>query len=227
MKTVFHWMALLAFTALIGIQAQSAEDVIADVDLADSEEVGVLHTEKGDLVMRYFPDVAPNHVENMKKLIKDGFYDKTRFHRIIPNFMIQGGCPNTKEDDQNAWGSGSPGHNVKAEFNVKPHVRGTLSMARSNNPDSAGSQFFVCHARAASLDNQYTVFGHLVYGYKTLDTIITAPALPRGREQSLPVKPIAITKAEIMTWGDYKKSAESEKKEEVKPEEKPEEKPKE
>lgn len=227
MKTALQWFVLLACTGLIGLQAQSAEDVIADVDLADTEEVGVLHTEKGDLVLRYFADVAPLHVESMKKLIKEGFYDHTRFHRIIPNFMIQGGCPNTKEDNKEMWGRGGPGHNVKAEFNPKPHVRGTLSMARSNNPDSAGSQFFVCHARAVSLDNKYTVFGHLVYGYKTLDTIITAPSIPNlSGEKSLPVKPVAVTKAEIMTWGDYKKSLEAEKKEEAKPEA-AEEKPKE
>jgi peptidyl-prolyl cis-trans isomerase B (cyclophilin B) len=105
---------------------------------------------------------------------------------------------------------------VEAEFNAKPHVRGTLSMARSSDPNSAGSQFFICHARAASLDNKYTVFGQLVYGYKVLDTIITAPAIPnRGGENSLPVKPVVVNNAEVTTWGEYKKSLESGEKTEV------------
>ncbi len=219
MKPAFRLLLLFACVVFMGMAAQSAEDVIADVDLADDVEVGVLHTEKGDLVLRYFPDVAPKHAENMKSLIQKDFYNGTRFHRIIPGFMIQGGCPNTKEDDKSKWGTGSPGHNVKAEFNKKPHVRGTLSMARSSHPDSAGSQFFICHARAPHLDGQYTNFGQLVYGYKTLDTIVTAPRLPGG-EGSSPVKPIAIQDAEVITWGEYKKSLEEKPKVEEKSEEK-------
>lgn len=222
MTEVFRWITLFALTAMIGLYSHSAEDVIADVELPDDEVVGVLHTEKGDLVLRYYPDVAPKHVENMQKLIKDGFYDGTRFHRIIPGFMIQGGCPNTKDlNKKNLWGTGSPGTNVNAEFNAKPHVRGTLSMARSSNPNSAGSQFFVCHARAASLDRQYTVFGQLVYGYKVLDTIINAPSIPnRGGEKSLPVKPVVVKNAEVTTWGDYKKAMDSAEKTEDAEEEK-------
>lgn len=109
-------------------------------------EVAILTTSAGEMVLEFWPDVAPGHVENFKKLARQGFYDGTCFHRVIRDFMIQGGDPNTKDDSkQRLWGTGGPGHQIKAEFNDKPHVRGVLSMARSNDPNSAGSQFFICH----------------------------------------------------------------------------------
>ncbi|HSF08646.1 MAG TPA: peptidylprolyl isomerase [Nitrospirales bacterium] len=128
----------------------------------------------GDIHLRLFPDVAPNHVQNMVKLAKEKFYDGTTFHRVIPNFMIQGGDPNSKEHDRSRHGMGGPGHRVNAEFSSKPHKRGTLSMARSQDPNSAGSQFFICVADSSFLDGQYTVFGEVVSGMETVDRIVSA-----------------------------------------------------
>ena len=112
------------------------------VDISPDEEVAVLHTSMGTIVLQFYPDVAPKHVENFKKLTREKFYDGVKFHRVIKGFMIQCGCPNTKKDNDRAWGIGGPGYKVKAEFNERPHLPGTLSMARSGDPNSAGSQFF-------------------------------------------------------------------------------------
>lgn len=128
----------------------------------------------GDIHLKLFPDVAPNHVQNMLKLAKEKFYDGTTFHRVIPNFMIQGGDPNSKDHDRSRHGMGGPGHRVNAEFSSKPHKRGTLSMARSQDPNSAGSQFFICVADSSFLDGQYTVFGEVVSGMETVDRIVSA-----------------------------------------------------
>lgn len=126
----------------------------------------------GEIVLRFFPDVAPNHVNNFVTLAKQGFYDGTTFHRVIPGFMIQGGDPNSKNPDRSTHGMGGPGYRIKAEFNSRPHKRGTLSMARANDPDSAGSQFFICVADANFLDWQYTVFGEVVSGMDVADKIV-------------------------------------------------------
>ncbi|MGH7206233.1 MAG: peptidylprolyl isomerase [Nitrospiraceae bacterium] len=126
----------------------------------------------GEVVLKFFPDVAPNHVKNFLKLAKEKFYDGTTFHRVIPGFMIQGGDPNSKSPDRSSHGMGGPGYQVKAEFNSKPHKRGILSMARSNDPDSAGSQFFICMADAHFLDWKYTVFGEVVSGMDVADKIV-------------------------------------------------------
>jgi peptidyl-prolyl cis-trans isomerase B (cyclophilin B) len=128
----------------------------------------------GAIHLKLFPDVAPNHVQNMVKLAKEKFYDGTTFHRVIPNFMIQGGDPNSKDHDRSRHGMGGPGHRVNAEFSSKPHKRGTLSMARSQDPNSAGSQFFICVADSSFLDGQYTVFGEVVSGMETVDRIVSA-----------------------------------------------------
>jgi peptidyl-prolyl cis-trans isomerase B (cyclophilin B) len=128
----------------------------------------------GDIVLRFFPDVAPNHVTNFVKLANEKFYDGTTFHRVIPGFMIQGGDPNSKGQDRGSHGMGGPGYKVKAEFNSKPHKRGILSMARANDPDSAGSQFFICVADANFLDWQYTVFGEVVSGLEIVDRVVAA-----------------------------------------------------
>src|ERR1044071_4680482 len=133
--------------------------------MSDTREVAVLNTSEGEMVLEFWPDVAPKHVENLKKLAREGFYDGTCFHRVIKGFMIQGGDPLTKDEANiGRWGTGGPAHRVKAEVNDKPHVRGVLSMARSNDPDSAGSQFFICHKDARFLDKQYTAFGKLLKG---------------------------------------------------------------
>src|ERR1700752_4387210 len=121
------------------------------------EEVAVIKTNVGEMAVGFWPDVAPKTVENFKSLAKKGFYDGTAFHRIVKGFMIQGGDPLTKDPrSEHSWGTAGPGHKVKAEFNEKPHVRGVISMARSQHPDSAGSQFFICLADARVLDRPYT-----------------------------------------------------------------------
>jgi peptidyl-prolyl cis-trans isomerase B (cyclophilin B) len=135
----------------------------------------MIETRLGSIELKFFPDVAPNHVNNFIELAKKGFYDGTTFHRVIPKFMIQGGDPNSKNSDKSKHGMGGPGYTVKAEFNDKPHKRGTLSMARSQNPDSAGSQFFICVADAPFLNKQYTVFGEVVSGMEVVDKIVGQP----------------------------------------------------
>ena len=145
-------------------------------------EVAILTTSAGEMVLEFWPDVAPGHVENFTKLAKQGFYDGTCFHRVIKDFMIQGGDPNTKDDaKQHLWGTGGPGYQIRAEFNDKPHVRGVLSMARSQNPNSAGSQFFICHGDPRFLDRQYTAFGKLIKGDDVLEKIATTPTVPGDR----------------------------------------------
>jgi peptidyl-prolyl cis-trans isomerase B (cyclophilin B) len=151
--------------------------------------VATMRTTVGDMTFEFFPDKAPGHVKNFVDLAEKGFYDGTIFHRVIPGFMIQGGCPEGS-------GRGGPGYNIPAEFNDTRHQRGVLSMARSQNPNSAGSQFFVCHGDARSLDGQYTAFGRLTQGESTLDKIASAPTVPGG-EGSKPKDPVKITKVEI------------------------------
>jgi peptidyl-prolyl cis-trans isomerase B (cyclophilin B) len=140
-----------------------------------SETKAVIETKFGNMELQFFPDVAPNHVKNFIDLAKKGFYDGTLFHRVIPEFMIQGGDPNTKNPDRSKHGMGGPGYTLKAEFNDKPHKKGTLSMARASDPNSAGSQFFICVAPASFLDKQYTVFGEVVSGMEVADKIVSQP----------------------------------------------------
>ncbi|MBI1911875.1 MAG: peptidylprolyl isomerase [Deltaproteobacteria bacterium] len=139
------------------------------------EKRAVIETKFGEIEIKFFPDEAPKHVENFVNLSKQGFYDGTIFHRVIPGFMIQGGDPNTKGPDKSTYGMGGPGHNVKAEFNDIPHRRGILSMARSQHPDSAGSQFFIVVKDSPFLDGQYTVFGEVVKGMEVADKIVNSP----------------------------------------------------
>ena len=140
-----------------------------------AETSAVIETKLGNIELKFFPDVAPNHVKNFIDLAKKGFYDGTIFHRVIPGFMIQGGDPNTKSPDRSKHGMGGPGYAVKAEFNDKPHKRGTLSMARAADPNSAGSQFFICVAPASFLDKKYTAFGEVVAGMEVADKIVSQP----------------------------------------------------
>jgi peptidyl-prolyl cis-trans isomerase B (cyclophilin B) len=150
----------------------------------------IIETKFGSMEIRFFPDKAPKHVENFIKLAKSGFYDKTIFHRVIPGFMIQGGDPNTKnEKDKAQYGMGGPGHRVKAEFNDRPHVRGTVSMARTSDPDSAGSQFFIVVKDTPHLNGQYTVFGEVVKGMEVADKIVSQPQ-DRG---NMPLERIEMT----------------------------------
>lgn len=145
---------------------------VSSIVLAATEEVAVIQTTMGEIVFKFFPDVAIKHVENFKKLANSGFYDNTTFHRVIPNFMIQGGDPNSKDDDRANDGMGGPGYTIKAEFNSKKHVRGIVSMARSSHPDSAGSQFFICVADAPFLDGKYSIFGEVIKGMDIVDKIV-------------------------------------------------------
>jgi peptidyl-prolyl cis-trans isomerase B (cyclophilin B) len=161
----------------------------------NTNEVAVIKTSEGEMVLEFWPDVAPGHVKNFIELAKKGFYDGTCFHRVIKGFMIQGGDPLTKDPAMEArWGTGGPGYQIKAEFNNKSHTRGVLSMARSQDPNSAGSQFFICHDRATFLDGQYTAFGKLIKGDDVLQKINTTETRPGDR----PVKRMAIESIKIV-----------------------------
>ena len=135
----------------------------------------VVNTNLGNIQFELLSDIAPETVRNFIKLAKSGFYDGTLFHRVIPKFMIQGGDPNTKEADKSTWGTGGPGYNIKAEFNSRSHLRGIVSMARSSDPDSAGSQFFIVTSDSTFLDREYTVFGQVVDGMDIADKIVNLP----------------------------------------------------
>jgi peptidyl-prolyl cis-trans isomerase B (cyclophilin B) len=153
--------------------------------MSNNNEVAVIKTTEGDMVLEFWPDVAPGHVENFKKLANQGFYDGTCFHRVIKGFMIQGGDPNTKDPKkESSWGMGDPGYKIKAEFNDRHHDRGVLSMARSQDPHSAGSQFFICHGDPHFLDKQYTAFGKLIKGDDVLEKIGTTPTHPGDRPKT-------------------------------------------
>ena len=131
-----------------------------------------IETNFGKISFKLLPDLAPETVRNFEKLAKDGFYNGTLFHRVIPGFMIQGGDPNTKTDNKSSWGMGGPGYNVKAEFSSRSHLRGIVSMARAQDPDSAGSQFFIVTTDSTFLDRQYTVFGEVTEGMDVADKIV-------------------------------------------------------
>jgi peptidyl-prolyl cis-trans isomerase B (cyclophilin B) len=136
----------------------------------------IIKTKFGDIEMKFFSDVAPKHVENFIKLAKGGFYNGTIFHRVIPGFMIQGGDPNTKDSlKRDTYGQGGPGYSVKAEFSDIPHKRGIVSMARANDPDTAGSQFFIVVEDSRFLDNKYSVFGEVIKGIGVADKIVNLP----------------------------------------------------
>ena len=160
------------------------------------QDVAILDTNLGEIDIAFFPDKAPNTVKNFEDLAKKGFYDGTKFHRVIPNFMIQGGDPNSKGDDRSVMGTGGPGYSIKAEFNDVSHVRGIVSMARSSDPDSAGSQFFIVVKDSTFLDHQYTAFGHVIKGMDIADKIV---ALPRDqRDNPLPANPAIIKSIKIV-----------------------------
>jgi len=159
-----------------------------------STELAIIKTAQGVIKIAFWPEVAPKTVENFKKLARQGFYDGTAFHRILKGFMIQGGCPNTKQGASGFPGTGDPGYKIKAEFNDRHHDRGVISMARAQHPDSAGCQFFICHGDAGFLDRQYTAFGKLVAGDDVLEAIASVPVTsgPGGREKSQPVGRVAV-----------------------------------
>ena len=165
-----------------------------------SNEVAVIKTNEGEMVVQFWTDAAPNTVENFKKLARQGFYDGTIFHRIVKQFMIQGGDPNSKDPaKENSYGQGGPGYQIKAEFNDHSHDSGVISMARSSDPDSAGSQFFICLAPVRRLDHQYTTFGKLIKGDDVLEKIGDAPVIKNSMgEPSKPTKRVVIESIKIV-----------------------------
>jgi peptidyl-prolyl cis-trans isomerase B (cyclophilin B) len=169
-------LVLLLMTVVVGVTGEIRSRTFTKEEIQRMEKTtAVIKTKFGDITVKFFPKVAPNHVKNFIDLAESGFYNGTVFHRVIPGFMIQGGDPNTKGPDRARYGMGGPGYNVKAEFSNLPHQRGTLSMARAALPDSAGSQFFICAAPAPSLDGKYTVFGEVTSGMEVVDKIISQP----------------------------------------------------
>ena len=178
----------------------AAQPAAKDAAKPDAVEVAVLKTSEGEMVLEFWPEVAPGHVENFKKLARKGYYDGTCFHRVIKGFMIQGGDPNTKDESKKTqWGQGGPGYMIKAEFNDRPHVRGVVSMARSQDPNSAGSQFFICHGNPRFLDRQYTAFGKLIKGDDVLEKIATTPTHPQDRpDKRMGIESIKIVPADSM-----------------------------
>jgi len=165
------------------------------VEPVTENDIAVMETTKGTMKIRFFPDVAPKHCENFKRLANSGFYDGTLFHRVIPGFMIQGGDILSRDANRANDGTGGPGWTVPAEFNKKRHVKGILSMARSNDPNSAGSQFFICADRAAHLDGKYTVFGEVIENKDVIDAIVNVPKDKRDN----PLEPVRILKVRVIT----------------------------
>jgi peptidyl-prolyl cis-trans isomerase B (cyclophilin B) len=172
---VFALCMSVTASAQQGAQAPKKTPVAKGDAKKMSETKAIIETKFGNITLKFFPDVAPGHVKNFIDLAKKGFYDGTTFHRVIPGFMIQGGDPNSKNPDKSKHGQGGPGYTIKAEFNAKPHKRGTLSMARAGQPDSAGSQFFICVKDSSFLDKQYTVFGEVESGIEVVDKIVSQP----------------------------------------------------
>ncbi len=159
--TILIWMAVVMVAG--GVSPVLAEDI------------AVIETQYGNIEVEFFSDKAPGHVKNFKTLAKTGFYDGTLFHRVIPGFMVQGGDPNSKSADRSRHGMGGPGYSIKAEFNDVKHERGVLSMARSQDPNSAGSQFYICVQDSFFLDGQYTAFGRVIEGMDVADKIVNEP----------------------------------------------------
>lgn len=181
--------------------SESKDGAKAAVAASSPKEVAVIKTTEGEMVVEFWSDVAPKTVENFKKLAKDGFYDGTAFHRIVKGFMIQGGDPKTKDPSaEGLYGTGGPGYMIKAEFNSRKHVRGVLSMARSQQPDSAGSQFFICLEPASSLDGKYTAFGKLIKGEDVLMKIGDIPTKMNkyGSEKSVPEKRVGVESVKLV-----------------------------
>jgi len=163
------------------------------VATAHSGEVAVIETSMGVIEITFMPDKAPGHVKNFQTLARDGFYNGTTFHRVIPGFMIQGGDPNSRDADRSRHGTGGPGYSIKAEFNDVSHARGIVSMARSRHPDSAGSQFFIVVKDSPFLDGNYTVFGKVIQGMDVADKIVATPRDDRDN----PLEPVVIKSVRI------------------------------
>jgi len=185
---------LLVIAGLLGLNMAEAKD----------KEVAVITTKFGDMVIEFYDKEAPNHVKNFKKLAASGFYDGTTFHRVIPEFMIQGGDPNSKDNDRSNDGPGGPGYSINAEFSNIHHDRGIVSMARSADPNSAGSQFFIVVKDSRFLDNKYTVFGKIIAGMTVADKIVNV----KRDERDNPYAKVDM-KVKIMSYDEYLASQKS------------------
>src|SRR5437764_8277113 len=195
-------LALLLTSAVFAADKKKEEKT----PMNSSNEVAVIKTSEGDMVGQFWTDPATNTIEKFKKLARQGFNDGTIFHRIVKEFMIQGGDPNSKDPaKENSYGQGGPGYNIKAEFNDHPHDQGVISMARSSDPDSAGSQFFICLAPVHRLDHQYTTFGKLIKGEDVLEKIGNMPVERNAQgEPSKPTKRIVIENIKIVPMDSVK-----------------------
>jgi peptidyl-prolyl cis-trans isomerase B (cyclophilin B) len=191
----------IALAVLLTSSVFAAEEKKAETTpMTAPNEVAVIKTSEGDMVVQFWTDAAPKTIENFKKLARQGFYDGTIFHRIVKEFMIQGGDPNSKDPaKENSYGQGDPGYKIKAEFNDHSHDRGVISMARSQDPDSAGSQFFICLAPVHRLDHQYTTFGKLIKGQDVLEKIGDIPVTKNSMgEPSKPTKRVVIESIKVV-----------------------------
>jgi len=193
-------LSVLAVALLLSSALFAAEENQGNPPMNASNEVAIIKTSEGDMVVRFWNDATPNTIENFKKLARSGFYDGTIFHRIVKGFMIQGGDPNSKDTGkETSYGEGGPGYKIKAEFNDRSHERGVISMARSSDPDSAGSQFFICLASVPRLDHQYTTFGKLIKGDDVLGKIGDMPVTRSSSgENSKPTKRVVIESIKIV-----------------------------
>src|SRR6266498_1712357 len=201
MKLLF--CCLIASTLVAAVVAEEQKEASP---MNTSNEVAVIKTNEGEMVVQFWTDAAPNTIENFKKLARQGFYDGTIFHRIVKGFMIPGGDPNSKDPTkESAYGEGGPGYKIKAEFNNHSHDRGVVSMARGPDPDSAGSQFFICLAPVRRLDGQYTTNGKLIKGADVLEKIGDTPVERNAQgEMSKPTKRIVIESVKIVPAASVK-----------------------
>ncbi len=212
-----HLLALLLPLVLVTACAPDAKETSANAATPSptpataANDVAVIETSKGRLVVEFWPDVAPKTVANFEKLARAGFFNGTAFHRIVDGFMAQGGDPLTKDPTKEAlWGTGDPGYKIPAEFSDRKHIRGVLSMARSADPNSAGSQFFLMLGAAPHLDGQYTAFGKVIEGEDTLAKIAATPVvMARNGELSKPTERVEIQSVTIVPAGEPLKPAPS------------------
>ena len=200
------------------VPAASEKAAVKPTPKPAADEVAVLETSKGKMVVEFWDKEAAQTVNNFKKLARQGFYDGTGFHRIIKNFMIQGGDPNSTNPNAANLGTGGPGYTINDEFNTHNHVKGVLSMANTGGPNSAGSQFFIMHGTAPSLDGHYTAFGHLVAGMDVLDKVANTPCGPNPSnpgENSKPLEWTTLKSVKIMSKSAYLATASGAKGEEA------------
>lgn len=208
LKTVSYTLVLSVATASFAFGADTKVSASAKGKVAASDEVAVLETTKGKMVVEFWEKEAPKTVANFKKLARQGFYDGTGFHRIIKNFMIQGGDPKSKNPKAPDLGTGDPGYKIDAEFNSHKHVPGVISMARGPDPNSAGSQFFLMHGASPNLDGQYTAFGRVIEGMDVLNDIANTPVVANSMgEPSKPTEWTTLKSVKIVPRASLAKAA--------------------